>query len=115
MPTYEYACETCGTFTQLRPIAQRHAPSQCPYCAGPGGQLLVSAPALQTLSASQRKAIAGNERSAHAPQTVGEYQQSRRHPAGCSCCGASKQVLPSKANPLGLKTKTGPRPWMISH
>jgi hypothetical protein len=67
-----------------------------------------------SLSTNQRKAIAGNERSAHAPQTVGEYQD-RRHPAGCSCCGTSKQVLPSKANPLGLKTKTGPRPWMISH
>lgn len=115
MPTYEYACHSCGTFTMLRPIAQRNEPSQCPYCAGAGGQLLISAPALQTLSANQRKAIAGNERSANAPQTVGEYQQSRKHPAGCSCCGTSKKVLPSKANPLGLKTKTGPRPWMISH
>eukprot|EP00659_Diplonema_papillatum_P008373 gene8373-12912_t len=67
----------------LRPMAQRHEPSQCPYCDGPGGQLLLSAPALTTLSANQRKAIAGNERSAHAPQTVGEYQAARKHPAGC--------------------------------
>ena len=115
MPTYEYACEACGTFTMLRPIAQRNEPSQCPYCAGPGGPLQVSAPALQLLSTNQRKAIAGNERSANAPQTVGEYQESRRHPTGCSCCGTRKKELPSKANPLGLKTRTGPRPWMISH
>ncbi|MHA6576429.1 FmdB family zinc ribbon protein [Pseudomonas yamanorum] len=115
MPTYEYACESCGTFTMLRPMAQRHEPSQCPYCDSPGGPLQLSAPALTSLSANQRKAIAGNERSAHAPQTVGEYQEARKHPAGCSCCGSSKPVVPSKANPLGLKTKTGPRPWMISH
>lgn len=115
MPTYEYACQNCGTFSVLRPMAERHAASQCPYCAGPGGPLLLSAPALSHLSSSQRTAIATNERSAHAPQTVGEYQQRRGHPAGCGCCGTSKAVVPSKANPLGLKTKTGPRPWMISH
>ncbi|HEK1687179.1 TPA: zinc ribbon domain-containing protein [Pseudomonas putida] len=114
MPTYEYACPACGTFSMLRPIAQRHEPCQCPYCGMAAGGLQVSAPALATLSASQRQAIATNERSAHAPQTVAEYQQ-RRHPAGCGCCSPSKAVEPTKANPLGLKSKTGPRPWMISH
>lgn len=115
MPTYEYTCEHCGSFTMLRPIAERHEPSQCPYCASTGGPLRVSAPALSLLADSQRKAIAGNERSAHAPQTVDEYKASRAHPAGCSCCGTSRPVEPTKANPLGLKTRTGPRPWMISH
>lgn len=115
MPTYEYACSCCGSFTMLRPIAQRHEPSQCPYCAATGGQLLVSAPALSVLSASQRNAIAGNERSAHAPQTVDQYKAARGHPAGCSCCGIRQAVVPTKANPLALKTRTGPRPWMISH
>ncbi|MGS0736958.1 FmdB family zinc ribbon protein [Pseudomonas sp. GG8] len=115
MPTYEYECQTCGSFTMLRPMDQRHQPCQCPICAGDGGRLILSAPSLPTLSSNQRMAITTNERSANAPQTVGEYQQNRRHPSGCSCCAPSKPVTPSKANPLGLKSKTGPRPWMISH
>ncbi|MGY2171941.1 FmdB family zinc ribbon protein [Pseudomonas gingeri] len=114
MPTYEYQCQACGTFTMLRPMDQRHEPCQCPYCGGAGGGLQLSAPALNCLSSSQRQAIATNERSAHAPQTVAEYQL-RRHPKGCGCCAPNKPVVPSKANPLGLKSKTGPRPWMISH
>ncbi|MFL7961702.1 putative regulatory protein, FmdB family [Pseudomonas sp. NFIX10] len=115
MPTYEYECQTCGSFTMLRPMAQRHESCQCPSCAGPGGRLLLSAPALTTLSSSQRQAMATNERSAHAPQTLGEYQQNRRHPSGCSCCTPSKPLAPTKENPQGLKRKTGSRPWMISH
>jgi putative FmdB family regulatory protein len=115
MPTYEYECQRCGSFTMLRPMDQRHQPCQCPNCAGDGGRLILSAPSLPTLSGNQRLAITTNERSANAPQTVAEYQQSKRHPSGCSCCAASKPVTPSKANPLGLKNKTGPRPWMISH
>jgi len=67
------------------------------------------------MQSNTRKAIAMNERSSHAPKTLGEYQESRRHPSGCSCCGPSKKVEPTKTNPHALKGKASARPWMISH
>ena len=63
----------------------------------------------------QRRAHAANERSANAPQTVEEYASKRKHPSGCSCCGPSKPLAPSKANPHAMKGKMSGRPWMISH
>ncbi|HZX17233.1 MAG TPA: zinc ribbon domain-containing protein [Pseudomonas sp.] len=115
MPIYEYDCPDCGDFTQLRPMAERDAPCTCPYCATPSARVILSAPSLATMSGSQRRAIAANERSANAPQTVEEYAQSRKHPKGCGCCTPNKPLAPTKANPHALKTKPSARPWMISH
>ncbi len=115
MPIYEYDCPDCGDFTQLRPMAERDAPCTCPYCATPSTRVILSAPGLATLSGSQRRAIAANERSAHAPQTVEEYAQGRKHPKGCGCCTPNKPLAPTKTNPHALKSKPSGRPWMISH
>ncbi|MBU1330624.1 MAG: zinc ribbon domain-containing protein [Gammaproteobacteria bacterium] len=115
MPIYEYDCPDCGDFTQLRPMAERDAPCTCPYCATPSTRVILSAPGLATMSSSQRRAIAANERSAHAPQTVEEYAQGRKHPKGCGCCTPNKPQAPTKANPHALKSKPSGRPWMISH
>ena len=115
MPIYEYDCATCGDFTQLRPMAERDQPCGCPWCGGESVRVILSAPSLATMSGSQRRAIAANERSANAPQTVEEYAQSRKHPKGCGCCTANKPLAPTKANPHALKTKPSARPWMISH
>jgi putative FmdB family regulatory protein len=115
MPIYEYDCATCGDFTQLRPMAERDQPCGCPWCDGESVRVILTAPGLATMSGSQRSAIATNERSANAPQTVEEYAQSRKHPKGCGCCTPNKPLAPTKANPHALKTKTSARPWMISH
>ncbi|MES2820724.1 MAG: zinc ribbon domain-containing protein [Pseudomonadota bacterium] len=115
MPIYEYDCAACGDFTALRPMAEREGPCGCPSCGGASQRVIRSAPGLSTLSGSQRRAIAANERSAHAPQTVEQYAQSRKHPSGCSCCGPSKPLAPTKANPHALKGRQAGRPWMISH
>lgn len=97
MPMYEYDCPSCGDFTTLHPMAESGLACGCP------------------VSGNQRRAIETNEHSANAPKTVAEYQDSKRHPSGCSCCGPSKTVVPTKANPLALKGKAAGRPWMISH
>lgn len=115
MPMYEYDCPCCGDFTALRPMAESALPCNCPKCGTSSMRVILSAPGLATMPANGRKATAINERSSHAPMTVGEYQDSRRHPSGCSCCSPSKKVEPTKANPLGLKGKPAARPWMISH
>ncbi|MDW3714317.1 MULTISPECIES: FmdB family zinc ribbon protein [unclassified Pseudomonas] len=115
MPIYEYDCATCGDFTALRPMAEREAPCACPVCDEPAPRVILSAPGLATLAGSQRRAIAANERSANAPQTVEEYRENRKHPKGCGCCTPNKPLAPTLANPHALKTKPGARPWMISH
>ncbi|PTQ68272.1 FmdB family zinc ribbon protein [Pseudomonas sp. GV071] len=115
MPIYEYDCADCGGFTLLRPMADRDEPCHCPACGSTSKRVILSAPCLSTMAGSQRRAHAANERSAHAPQTLDEYKQARRHPAGCGCCSANKPLAPTKANPHAMKGKPAGRPWMISH
>lgn len=115
MPMYEYDCPKCGDFTALRPMAESALPCDCPGCGASSMRVILSAPGLATMAGNTRKALAINERSAHAPKTVGEYNESQRHPSGCSCCGPSKKLEPTKANPHALKGKSAGRPWMISH
>lgn len=115
MPIYEYDCPSCGDFTALRPMAERDTACACPYCQTLSVRVILSAPGLATLAGSQRRAIETNERASHAPKTLAEYQDSRKHPSGCSCCGPSKAVQRTKANPHGMKASPAARPWMISH
>ena len=115
MPIYEYDCPDCGDFTALRPMAERDQPCACPVCGEEGARVILSAPGLSALPGERRRAHERNERAQHAPQTLEQYRAGRKHPAGCSCCGPSKPVARSKANPHGLKASPSARPWMISH
>ncbi|MFI8690778.1 zinc ribbon domain-containing protein [Stutzerimonas kunmingensis] len=115
MPIYEYDCDACGDFTALRPMSVRSEPCDCPACGTPSPRVIRTAPGLATMAGSTRAAHETNERASHAPKTVTEYAASKRHPAGCSCCGPSKPVVPTKANPHALKVSPSNRPWMISH
>jgi len=115
MPIYEYDCVGCGDFALLRLMAERDQPCQCPTCGGLAVRVILSAPGLATMAGSQRRANEVNERSAHAPQSLAEYKERRKHGAGCSCCGPSRPTTPTKANPHGLKASPSARPWMISH
>lgn len=104
MPVYDYACETCGPFTVLRPMAQFKDPHDCPDCGGSSPRAFLTAPNLAAMDAGRRKAHATNERSAHAPR------RSSGHGAGCGCCGGAKTKTPAAA-----KGFPSARPWMISH
>ena len=68
MPVYDYACEACGPFTVLRPMAQFKDPHDCPDCGSSCGRAFLTAPNLASMDAGRRKAFATNERSAHAPR-----------------------------------------------
>jgi putative FmdB family regulatory protein len=70
MPTYDYECETCGPFTESRPMADFALPQPCPDC----GEL---APRMLTLPA-----IGGGAR-----EDTGAAP-ARAHPGGCACCAA---------------------------
>jgi putative FmdB family regulatory protein len=97
MPVYEYLCDDCGPFTDMRPMSECDDPQDCPRC-----------------EMSSPKAIAINERSAHAPKTLDQYKAS--HGPGCGCCSDKKKparlVTKTRSGAKGFPTA---RPWMISH
>ncbi len=71
MPFYSYECSKCGTFTEMRPMADAGKPRNCPTCKRSSPRAFVQAPFLATgmRSASDRPGTGG-----------------RRHAAACSCC-----------------------------
>ena len=74
MPVYEYLCNDCGPFTDMRPMAECDAPQDCPHCAIEAPRVILTAPAFFCMPSDKRKAHATNERSANAPKTVDRIQ-----------------------------------------
>lgn len=114
MPTYEYQCDTCGPFDAVRSIARRNEDCDCPGCGTASPRVILTAPSMWSMSATNRAAHATNERSAHAPKTSAEYSATHKHGPGCGCCGGGKSKATVTA-PNGAKTFPTKRPWMISH
>jgi putative FmdB family regulatory protein len=112
MPVYDYVCNDCGPFTDMRPMAECDAPGDCPKCASSSPRAILRAPNFFCMSSDKRKAHATNERSANAPKTVGEYKAS--HGPGCGCCSGKPSRLVKKTKG-GAKSFPTARPWMISH
>lgn len=88
MPLYEFKCDECGLFDQLRPMAESSLPAVCPECQKDAKRIF-SAPML--LSSALRLKKENPE-----PQLV------KRSP--------DQEPERPKA-----KSHTGGRPWMISH
>jgi putative FmdB family regulatory protein len=122
MPTYDYACPSCGGFDAFRSLADRNEPATCPECSTASPRVFVSAPRLACVSSETRFAMDTNERARHEPRSsrsleggMGSYSR-LKHPAGCGCCSSSsgKQSATVKAA-NGNKMFPSKRPWMISH
>lgn len=111
MPVYEYLCQSCGAFTQMRPMAECELPSDCPDCGAQAPRVILTAPHCTTLSTQARLAFATNERSAHAPRTLSAMK--RTHGPGCACC-SPKSSRTKRRDKNGASFPTS-RPWMISH
>jgi putative FmdB family regulatory protein len=112
MPVYEYLCKGCGSFTDMRPMAECDMPSDCPKCGASAPRVMLTAPYCSAMPDQARLAHATNERNAHAPRTLASLKDS--HGAGCACCsGASSRF--SKRGKDGSKSLPSSRPWMISH
>lgn len=112
MPTYEYLCDDCGPFTEMRPMAESDLPLACPHCREEAPRAYLTAPYMSGLSTERRKAYATNERSAHAPQTTSGTGKS--HPSGCGCCSGKSSRMTYR-HKGGSKSFPSSRPWMISH
>src|SRR5205823_8845874 len=67
MPVYEYLCNDCGPFTDMRPMAECDDPQACPRCEISSPRVILTAPNFFCMPSDRRKAIATNERSTHAP------------------------------------------------
>jgi putative FmdB family regulatory protein len=112
MAVYDYLCRDCGPFTDTRPMAQCDEPVECPQCRTPSPRAFLNAPRLACMPTGRRLALATNERSSHAPKTLGEYRAT--HGAGCTCCRAKPGRTVRQAE-NGAKSFPSARPWMISH
>ncbi|MEQ1888398.1 MAG: zinc ribbon domain-containing protein [Alphaproteobacteria bacterium] len=111
MPIYDYLCDSCGPFTEMRPMAEYETPCECPVCNLDAPRSL-SVPHFANMAPERRHAFATNERSAHAPQSSTEYKS--RHGANCSCCTGKGSRFTARAKD-GSKSFPTSRPWMISH
>lgn len=102
MPTYDYACPSCGGFDAFRSLALRNDPCACPDCGTDSPRVFVSAPRLACVSSDTRSAMETNERAQHAPMSSKEYSgyQRLKHPSGCGCCspGAKRSATVKAAN-----------------
>lgn len=117
MPLYDYLCDRCGPFTEMRPMSDYDVPQECPACGERAPRVFLTAPYFAAMPADRRLAHATNERSAAAPLALSELK--KNHGAGCRCC-TGKFLRPDKHAPersSHSNTKRFPtrRPWMLSH
>jgi putative FmdB family regulatory protein len=112
MPIYDYLCEDCGPFSEMRPMAESDRSCECPHCGLDSRRAWLTAPRIAGMSTELRLAHATNERSAHAPSTLSGMKKS--HGAGCACCSGKSSRL-TRRGKSGSKSFPTARPWMISH
>ncbi|MGH2343013.1 FmdB family zinc ribbon protein [Segnochrobactraceae bacterium EtOH-i3] len=114
MPIYDYECDRCGPFSEMRPMAQSAEPCACPECGTASARAFFTMPALATMDAGRRTAHATNERASHEPISSKSERAQRLHGANCACCkpGKSRSTV-YRAD--GAKSFPSSRPWMISH
>ena len=113
MPVYEYLCNDCGPFKDMRPMSECDDPQDCPQCLEESPRVILTAPAFFCMPSDKRKAAATNERSSNAPKTLAEYKAS--HAPGCGCCSTTKPARLVTQTRSGAKSFPTARPWMIGH
>jgi putative FmdB family regulatory protein len=74
MPFYDYQCESCGVFEEMRNLADRDRSAHCGACGRQAERVLTTA-SLLLPSVSE------------SPRTTGESGgYGMRHRFGCACC-----------------------------
>ena len=80
MPIYAFECARCGPFELHRPVADAGIPVTCPVCSTEARRRFTP-PGLALLSRPLRRALDGEEKSAHEPD-VTTVKQGRPMPHG---------------------------------
>lgn len=78
MPTYEYACASCGPFTAVRPLAEFRDPQPCPQCAASAPRVTLTVPAFRGMLTGT-----GSESEPGRPMPA---QRCYHNFGKCSCC-----------------------------
>ena len=112
MPVYDYLCDACGPFTEMRPMAECERAQECPSCGCDAPRAYLTAPNFLGMPPERRLAYATNERSANAPATLSSLKS--KHGKGCACCGGKSSRTLNRSRD-GSKSFPASRPWMISH
>lgn len=100
MPVYEYVCDECGEFTELRPLAEYDRAQPCPDCTAPAPRAILTPPRISGCSSALRNAHRRSERSAESPRRVRSDGRSTTKP---------------HAHPARSGRVAAGRPWMLSH
>lgn len=111
MPVYEYLCEECGPFEEMRPMRESGLPAGCPTCSGAAARAILTAVATARMDASKRHAYATNERSQHSPKLASLHQGE-----GCvTRVGGRQSGARATSGGAAPRVRPGTRPWMIGH
>ena len=68
MPVYEYLCNDCGPFTDMRPMAECDAPQDCPRCASESPRVILTAPNFFCMPLGGGQPPPPNQAPPHPPQ-----------------------------------------------
>lgn len=103
MPVYEYKCVECkNEFEELLSLSDYSPIRVCPECNAPSTRKL-SAPQLQSIKDSERKARERNERAIYEPMRV-----TRKHECSHNNCDHDEKQKGSFQ-----QIREGTRPWML--
>ena len=113
MPVYEYLCDECGPFTDMRPMAECDAPQDCPRCESESPRVILTAPNFFVHALGQ----------AQGPRHQRAQRATRRRPSTNTRRRMDRAAAAARPNPRGIvkQTRSGAksfptaRPWMISH
>ncbi len=78
MPRYDYTCESCGPFSDWRPMSESDLDASCPSC-GSASKRLIAMPFLPCVSRNVRIAHERNERSAEEPKVMRREELAAAH------------------------------------
>jgi putative FmdB family regulatory protein len=106
MPLYEYNCEQCGPFTELRRVSECDMPAECPEC-NTSASRMISVPRLAIMEKNNRTAWERNEKSAHEPRKV---KAGHRHEHSHEHKGKHNHQ-----HQHSHKHAHSGRPWMLGH
>ena len=115
MPVYEYLCNDCGPFTDMRPMAECDDPQDCPRCEIKSPRVILTAPAFFCMPSDKRKAHRHQRAQRPRAEDISRIQGLAR-PRLWLLFNRKEEAGPADdQDQSGAKGFPTARPWMISH
>jgi putative FmdB family regulatory protein len=81
MPVYDYLCDRCGPFTEMKPMAEADLRQKCPTCRRKAPRAFLTAPYCATSGRGPIR-VTGELGALGKPLSAA-------HRSGCNCCSGS--------------------------